>query len=66
MPAAQFTADNIETQPLRLDRSYFAMGAGAIVRIDRREWVLRVSQVLWGRNYSKLTTVSLGVLLSFG
>jgi len=66
VPAAQFTADNIETQPLRLDRSYFAIGAGAIVRIDRREWVLRVSQVLWGRNYSKLTTVSLGVLLSFG
>lgn len=65
IPADRFTPDNIEELTFRLDRSYVTVGGGIILRVQGREWVLRASRVVWGRNYSALTTLSLGVILSF-
>jgi hypothetical protein len=65
-PASRFNFDeNVELRLLRLDRTFLAVNGGAIIRYAGREWVVRVAHVLYGKNYSKLTSVSIGLLLSF-
>ena len=66
VPAASFGLDNVEQRLLRLDRTFVSVSGGLIARVAGREWVLRVSRVLWGKNYSQLTSLTLGVLMSFG
>jgi hypothetical protein len=66
-PADQFSFDNnVEQRLLRLDRTYVTIFGGLIARVGGREWVVRVSRVLWGKNYAELTSVTFGVLVSFG
>lgn len=66
-PADQFSFDNnVEQRLLRLDRTFVTIFGGLIARVGGREWVVRVSRVLWGKNYSQLTSVTFGVLMSFG
>ena len=67
VPAEKFEFDtNVEQRLLRLDRSFVNVFGGAIARVAGREWVLRVSRIVWGKNYSQLTSFYLGVLLTFG
>lgn len=65
VPARSFSAANIRPIPLTLDRDYLTVTGGAIVRVLTREWVVSVSHVAWGRNVSRTTGFSLGVLLPF-
>ena len=65
-PKNAFMKDNVEQVPLRLDRDFLILSGGALFRFGGPEWVARVSHTFLGQNFSRITSISLGLLVSFG
>jgi len=65
VPAGSFPVTNISPIPLTLDRDYLMVRAGVIVRVLKREWVLNFAHTAWGKNVTRTTGFSLGVILPF-
>ena len=63
--AKDYAGTDIKEVELTLDRDFVEVSGGAILRFARREWVLRVAHTVLGKNYSQLTSVSIGMLISF-
>lgn len=64
-PARRFKLSNVKTVPLSLDRDMLTVGGGVIVRVLKREWMMRVAHTAWGKNTARLTTFNVGVFLPF-
>ena len=63
--AAEFDFASVRLLPLYLDRDYTIVEVGAIVHFDEMELRVAWEDVVDGRNYADLRTLSLGVSLIF-
>ncbi len=62
-PARELRAADLKPLEIRLDRSILTIRAGAIFSLETWEVDIGYSGVLWGRNTSRVHTISAGVTL---
>jgi hypothetical protein len=63
IPADEFRAADLKPLEIRLDRSILTIRAGTIFSMDTWEVDIGYSGVLWGRNTSRVHTITAGVTL---
>ena len=63
-PAESFEFAKVEQRDLFLDRDFTTVEIGVILKMDRFEFQLRLEEVLDGRNYGDLSSVSVGFVAS--